>query len=439
MKKRNSIYVRLLKLLVAAVLISFAYFLLIHAVGSYVLDRFYSNSDYIENKDKKYIERLQLYVTTEHISSKDTKELNRWIYAQKIISIQVFKDDILMYDSDFPNEEKIWEEEVGKRLFGWNYYFPVTFEDGVCDVSIYGMYVYQFYNYAMIIELLMSVVVFLIIVIFGIRKTMNYIRILSSEIEILEGGNLDYPITIQGKDELTVLAKGLDNMRKSFRNQEVKKEKIVQVNQRMITEMSHDLRTPLTTVMIYTEILKNKKYKDEEQKLRYIDKISQKLSYMKELTDNLFEYSLISSEREVLMEKPLKYTEAFYDLMSESCGYLQQNGFRVQAKIEWKDCLVQINTDYVIRIFDNILSNIIKYADPVAEVEVYSMYREDGAGFCFKNKKKKIVRKENSTQIGIPNIVRMISQLQGSCEVKEENNNFFIYIFFKTCYNENSV
>ena len=58
----------------------------------------------------------------------------------------------------------------------------------------------------------------------------------------------------------------------------MKKEKIVQVNQRMITEMSHDLRTPLTTVMIYTEILKNKKYKDEEQKLRYIDKISQKLS-----------------------------------------------------------------------------------------------------------------------------------------------------------------
>ena len=100
---------------------------------------------------------------------------------------------------------------------------------------------------------------------------------------------------------------------------------------------------------------------------------------------------------------------------------------------------MQINTDYVIRIFDNILSNIIKYADPAAEVEVYSMYREDGAGFCFKNKKKKIVRKENSTQIGIPNIVRMISQLQGSCEVKEENNNFFIYIFFKTCYNENSV
>ena len=175
-----------------------------------MLDRFYSNSDYIENKDKKYIERLQLYVTTEHISSKDTKELNRWIYAQKIISIQVFKDDILMYDSDFPNEEKIWEEEVGKRLFGWNYYFPVTFEDGVCDVSIYGMYVYQFYNYAMdhrIVNVCCCISDHC-----DLRHSKDdelYPGFFPVRLKFWKEVNLDYPITIQGKDELTVLAKGL--------------------------------------------------------------------------------------------------------------------------------------------------------------------------------------------------------------------------------------
>ena len=52
----------------------------------------------------------------------------------------------------------------------------------------------------------------------GIRSTMKYIRTLSAEIGILEGGNLDYRITVTGSDEMAVLAKGLDSMRESIRD-----------------------------------------------------------------------------------------------------------------------------------------------------------------------------------------------------------------------------
>ena len=124
---------------------------------------------------------------------------------------------------------------------------------------------------------------------------MAYILQLKDEIEILEGGSLDYPITVKGKDELAALAKGLDNMRKSFAGLIDQEGKMVQENQRIITEMSHDLRTPVTSIILYTEILKKGTYKDQEQQREYIEKIGQKAQRMKQLTDNLFEYSLIGS------------------------------------------------------------------------------------------------------------------------------------------------
>ena len=81
--------------------------------------------------------------------------------------------------------------------------------------------------------------------------------VLHDEIEILEGGSLDYPITVKGKDELSELAEGLDCMRVSFQGMIEREANIVQENQKMITEMSHDIRTPVTSIMLYTEILKN--------------------------------------------------------------------------------------------------------------------------------------------------------------------------------------
>lgn len=85
---------------------------------------------------------------------------------------------------------------------------------------------------------------------------MKYISKLSDEIAILEGGSLDYKITIKGKDELAALAEGLENMRISFCNMIEQEAEITSENNRIITEMSHDLRTPVTSMMLYTEILK---------------------------------------------------------------------------------------------------------------------------------------------------------------------------------------
>src|SRR5699024_3208320 len=194
----------------------------------------------------------QNYIDQNHLSSRDAQELNDWVKSQKILYVQIYKDGIRVFDSAYPNEE-IWEAEIEATDQEWETIYTLTFSDGTAQVSVVGNYAYQIFIYVYIAEIVICFGIFLLLVLLGIRKRMGYIRKLSQEVEILEGGSLDYPITVKGNDELATLAFGLDSMRKSFQELLNQEAKMVQENQRIVTEMSHDLRTPITSILLYTE------------------------------------------------------------------------------------------------------------------------------------------------------------------------------------------
>ena len=168
----------------------------------------------------------------------------------------------------------------------------------------------------MIGTLLIAFVLFFVIVMLGIRQAIRYIRALCGEIQILEGGNLEYPITVRGRDELAELAGSLEAMRKSIRTQADREKQLTQANQRMVTEMSHDLRTPLTSIFIFTEILRHKCRDCAPQLEEYVEKIDQKAQRLKQLSDHLFEYALITSDAKSQLDPATCFQNAFIDVLS---------------------------------------------------------------------------------------------------------------------------
>ena len=212
MSKKNSIYFQLLRQLILSAVISVAVFAGMDYGVSYLINSYFENSQYVEGQNKKYAQKLQKYVDMQGLSMKDGEALSRWVKRQNILYVQIYKDNILVFDSAYP-EEEIWEEEIAARDYELDYHSSVDFSDGTGEVYMIGGYAYQYYNYALAGELLLCFGLFLVLVLYGIRRKMDYILQLRDEIEILEGGSLDYPITIKGKDELTALASGLDNMR----------------------------------------------------------------------------------------------------------------------------------------------------------------------------------------------------------------------------------
>ena len=320
----------------------------------------------------------------------------------------------------------MWEEEIA--LSDYEVSYEVEFADGMTQVIILGAYGYQFYNYVFIANLFVSFAVFLCLVLLGIRKKMHYISRLSEDIEILEGGSLDYAVTVKGRDELAVLAAGIDSMRRSFLEMREKEARMVRENQRIVTEMSHDLRTPVTSIMLYAEILK--KETDEERQKKYIEIIEKKAYRMKQLTDNLFEYSLVTGEDEIELGQPESFETLFYDLFSETCSYLEKKGFQVDCQMEWPDKRIQISENYMMRIMDNITSNLIKYADASSALRICTVEKTNAVGFTVENHIRSDADKTESTGIGIQNIKNMMSKMDGDCTAETAGGIFRLTLLF---------
>ena len=435
--KLNSLYVELACLLLVAVVISGIFFAVINRAGNKIIMDIFSDSSHIEKLSEEYIKKLQDYIDDEEVASNDSEKLTEWVRKQKIVSIQVYKDEILTYDSNYP-DAAVEEAAAEGEYYEWEYYYTAEFADGTADVFLYGFFSYPLYSYAMIAEILLAVILLVVIMILGMRKPVRYIGRLKAECEILGSGELDYQVTVQGKDELSLLARGLDNMRIALRESNEKEAELTAANRRMITEMSHDLRTPLTSLLIYTEILGKEAVKDPQQLMEYVRKIEKKARQIKRLSDNIFEYALITEETEAKLGEPQTLWSLFYDPLSEMTAYLEERGYTVELQPDTGSDSdgrqIRVNEEYINRIMDNIVSNIEKYADKSMPVRTEVVYTEEYGGLAFQNGTACDARDrrktEGSTNIGLHNEEKMMKNMNGYCGVEQTERTFEISLMF---------
>ena len=436
-EKMHSLYFKLAGLLLAAVAVSGLFFVVINYAGEQMITKIFSDSSHIEKLSEAYIQDLQDYIDETKAASNDSEKLTEWVRKQKIVSIQVYKDEILTYDSNYP-DAAVEDAEAEGAYYDWEYYYTAEFADGTADVFLYGFFSYPLYSYAMTAEILLAVILLVAIVILGIRKPVRYIGRLKAECEILGSGDLDYQVTVQGKDELSLLARGLDNMRMALRESNEKEAELTAANRRMITEMSHDLRTPLTSLLIYTEILGKKAAKDPRQAMEYVRKIEKKARQIKRLSDNIFEYALITEETKAELGEPQTLRELFYDPLSEMTAYLGERGYTVELRPDTgsgsERRQIRVNEEYINRIMDNIVSNIEKYADKSMPVRIETIYTEEYGGLAFRNgiscSMEDRRKTEGSTNIGLHNVEKMMKKMNGYFRVKQTENIFEITLIF---------
>lgn len=436
-EKMHSLYFKLAGLLLAAVAVSGLFFVVINYAGEQMITKIFSDSSHIEKLSEAYIQDLQDYIDETKAASNDSEKLTEWVRKRKIVSIQVYKDEILTYDSNYP-DAAVEDAEAEGAYYDWEYYYTAEFADGTADVFLYGFFSYPLYSYAMTAEILLAVILLVAIVILGIRKPVRYIGRLKAECEILGSGDLDYQVTVQGKDELSLLARGLDNMRMALRESNEKEAELTAANRRMITEMSHDLRTPLTSLLIYTEILGKKAAKDPRQAMEYVRKIEKKARQIKRLSDNIFEYALITEETKAELGDPQTLRELFYDPLSEMTAYLGERGYTVGLRPDTgsgsERRQIRVNEEYINRIMDNIVSNIEKYADKSMPVRIETIYTKEYGGLAFRNgiscSTEDRRKTEGSTNIGLHNVEKMMKKMNGYFRVKQTENIFEITLIF---------
>ena len=403
-------------------------FLCLRFGGEFLLTRYFETSDYQVRATEQQVRDFQDYVTEGDLSARDTGGITKWVKDRDAaILMEIYRDNVLLYSSSAP--EELEENDVEAPYYDWVAYYPVDFSDGPANVVLYADNTSPWFNALTVASLVLSFALFLLLFLWGCRGLIRYICQLSAEIQSMEGGDLDVSITIQGDDELTQLARSLDAMRLAFKEQREQETAIFQANQRMITEMSHDLRTPLTTLQIYTDILRLGRY-EPEQLPAYLEKIDAKASQIKQLSENIFEYSLISRHQEICLGDPVPVKAVFHDLISECVENLKSQGFPVELSPNWPRTAIAVYPPYSKRLIDNIHSNLLKYADPAAPVRIRVFEKDNCVCLRVENRKLPDTGDRDGTRIGLTNMQTMMEKMKGQCLVEQDDALFRVSLIF---------
>ena len=226
-----------------------------------------------------------------------------------------------------------------------------------------------------------AALVYCIIKIYLLKKSARELRIGFAE-KLRDDTNTRIDISSADKD-MRRLADDLNKQLSTLRNEYLHYHHGNTELKTAITNISHDLRTPLTVIYGYLEMMKNT---DDPQKQReYLDIIKERAELMKQLTEELFKNSVLISDEE---EMPCE--EVYVNKVLEECiaGFypqLSKKGIAPNIVITDEKILRNANKGALSRVFTNLLSNALKYSDGDLDITL-----EDSGEMHFKNTAKKL-------------------------------------------------
>lgn len=409
-----------------ALLISIIFFILFYEIATAGLYYYFDKTIYIEQKFDNLADDFQTFVTKNNLSTNDTQEITDWT-NKKLLNISLYKNNTLIYDSLMP-DIKSYDLEFDIISDTEIKSYPIYFSNGNVSMIMNGFLEYPFYIMILILGLILSFILFFIIIIKAISKRIAYIKLIDEEIQILGGGELSYPITQKGNDELASLASNLEEMRKSMIERLSIEEDIHKEKEQLVTSISHDLRTPLTTQIGYLEIINEKKYKSEAQKDIYIHKILEKAYQMKRLSDNLFESFLQPKDTKSidfnLLDPIAPANQTLMELLGDMVLYLTEQGFHIKKTGTSKNCMIQISMEGMSRIFDNILSNLLKYASRDNPIFIDASQKDNFFIIEICNTIREFPPETESNKIGLSNMKDIIKSMNGTLSTKQTETTY---------------
>lgn len=433
MRKKLGLSGKLMLMILFSALASAVFLVGMQVVLNKALWLYFDQPETQQRAVEKQVQELQNYIDRRGLSSRDIDKLDDWSVRNGSTMFIIYDRSRMLYSS-YPLVTPVYEgrENVTEAVPAehWLPMYSLTFSDKETTAMFYYNGVDAYYGKGCEILLLVSVALFPLFFFLSSRKIIRYILLLSGEIQAMEGGDLDHPITIQGDDELALLATSLDGLRLTLRQQQAEEAQAAAKVKSLITEMSHDLRTPLTTLLLYTEILRHHKYETEAQEGEYLAKIDGKARQIKQLSDNLFEYALVTRDTVVQLDAPARFSQIFEEPLAEMVEMLQQRGFACALELGSEDVLLTVRAQYIRRILDNIGSNLIKYADPARPIEVRFLRQEGRAGLVFRNHVLPAPPAVESTKVGLTSIETMMDKMHADCKIEQENEQFTMTLLF---------
>ncbi|GAA0709894.1 HAMP domain-containing sensor histidine kinase [Paraclostridium ghonii] len=192
------------------------------------------------------------------------------------------------------------------------------------------------------------------------KKNKSLISIID-ETEMMANGDLDRVIKVKSKGNIKNLAENINNISKKLKDRTITERNAQKTKNDLITNVAHDLRTPLTSVIGYLELIDTDKYKDEIELRYYINIAYEKSKGLNLLINDLFELTKMQNKTINLDKADINLVE----LLGQVVAYFeyQFKDANMESRINFLNDKLIVNADgeKLVRVFENLLSNAIKY------------------------------------------------------------------------------
>lgn len=418
--------------------------------GDFLVWKYYLDEETKQERAENYIEDFQKYVKNKKLSIHDSKKIAAWSGGNYVDMI-VYKDKNLVYapdwfiDSSSPqdyfsgdrNFEQYLTEEARTAylerlediLDENSDLSSVYFVDGTLLVRVIDYTEDFVYNLVFAASLLLALIVLAIIMILNFSATASRIKRLARDVRLVEGGNLELPIAIRGHDELSSLAEDVNSMRNSVVDTMTKEQQAWKANAELITAMSHDIRTPLTVMLGYLELMEMQEKSNIDSE--YVAACKDNALRLKRLSDDMFSYFLVFGKKDALDGEMIDVgSEVIEHMLAERVILFEESGFELSYSHDLPSVTISVNLDYLGRVIDNVFANIQKYADLNAPVYIESEIKDGNLTLAFRNKIDKSSDRAESNGIGLKTCERIMERMGGSVTVVAESDDYSITLNF---------
>lgn len=240
-------------------------------------------------------------------------------------------------------------------------------------------------NLAGLMAVLQGTAAFVLMFYILTKRKMGYIQRISSGVGIIARGELAHRVPEIGKDELYILAKSINHMSRSLQNQIEAERAAEKSKQELITNVSHDLRTPLTSVLGYLKLVIDKRYDSPEQMEEYLQTVYNKSEKLKVLIDDLFDYTRLTYSGVGLERVRISLNELVQQMTEEYIPVLEENRLDMNLGLPPEEAWCLVDPQKIHRVLENLLSNAVKYSDKPGDITVTISRNRQGYDLIMEN------------------------------------------------------
>ena len=195
-----------------------------------------------------------------------------------------------------------------------------------------------------------------------ILKKLTYLSEIMDGTEKIKNGDLDYKIPIKDDDNFTLLAENINNIGQGLENSIEDALKSERMKAELITNVSHDLKTPLTSIINYIELIKKEKNIEPDYINDYIKVLDSKSKRLKVLIEDLFEASKASSGNLEINMNKIELRQLLRQSIGEMEEKILESNLDIRLNLPEDKVYIYADGRRMYRVLENLLSNIIKYS-----------------------------------------------------------------------------